>query len=62
MHLFGIVVAIFVSAFLAVGIAEHYEQPYNGYLLLLMMLAAFFIQIIILIVKEDLIDGEEERY
>ncbi len=42
MRIFGMFVAIIVSAFTAVGIAELYHQPYNWYLVFLMILTGFF--------------------
>ena len=41
MRIFSMFVAIIISAFLAVGIAEYYHQPYNWYLVFLMMLTGF---------------------
>lgn len=46
-------VAIFISAFMAVGIAEYYHQPYNWYLVFLMILTGFFIHTIILIFEAE---------
>ncbi|MCT1726167.1 hypothetical protein [Lysinibacillus capsici] len=46
-------VAIIISAFLAVGIAEYYHQPYNWYLVFLMILTGIFIHIIILIFESE---------
>jgi len=43
MRIFSMFVAIIISAFLAVGIAEYYHQPYNWYLVFLMVLTGFFI-------------------
>ncbi|KOS66521.1 membrane protein [Lysinibacillus contaminans] len=58
MNTFGIFIAIFTSAFIALGIADYYDQPHNWYLFLLMVLTGVFIHIIILILKAD-IDEEE---
>ena len=59
MNTFGMFVAIFASAFMALGIADYYDQPHSWYLFLLMVLTGFFIQIIILILKSE-IDEEKE--
>lgn len=59
MNIFGMCVAIFVSAFMAIGIADYYDQPHNWYLFLLMVLAGFFIHIVILIVRSE-VDEEKE--
>lgn len=58
MNTFGMFIAIVASAFMAVGIADYYDQPHNWYLFLLMVLTGFFIHIIILIVKSEI---EEEN-
>lgn len=59
MNNFGMIVAILVSAFMALGIADYYDQPHNWYLFLLMVLTGFFIHIVILILKTE-IDEENE--
>lgn len=59
MNIFGMCVAILVSAFMAIGIADYYDQPHNWYLFLLMVLAGFFIHIVILIVRSE-VDEEKE--
>lgn len=59
MNIFGMFVAIFAGAFMAIAIADYYDQPYDGYLFLLMILAGFFIQIVIFIVRSE-IDEEKE--
>lgn len=56
---FGMIVAIFVSAFMAFGIADYYDQPHNWYLFLLMVLTGFFIHIVILILKSGNDEKEE---
>lgn len=58
MNTLGMFIAIVASACMAIGIADYYDQPYNGYLFLIMMLTGFFIHIIILIVKSEM---EEEN-
>ncbi|MEY9974419.1 hypothetical protein ABH966_004830 [Lysinibacillus sp. RC46] len=60
MHSFGTFVAIIISAFMAVGIAEYYHQPYNWYLVFLMILTGFFIHTIILILESE--NSEENEY
>ncbi|EON73940.1 hypothetical protein [Lysinibacillus sphaericus] len=57
MRIIGMFVAIFVSAFIAIGIAEYYHQPYSWYLIILMVLTGFFIHTIILILESE--NGEE---
>ena len=52
-------VAIIVSAFIAVGIAEFYQQPYNWYLVFLMILTGFFIHTIILILESEASEENE---
>jgi len=59
MRIFGMFIAIIVSAFIAVGIAEFYHQPYNWYLVFLMILTGFFIHIIILILESEASEGNE---
>ncbi|MDC6270463.1 hypothetical protein [Lysinibacillus fusiformis] len=53
MRIFSMFVAIIISAFMAVGIAEYYHQPYNWYLIFLMILTGFFIHTIILIFEAE---------
>jgi len=53
MRIFSMFVAIIVSAFLAVGIAEYYNQPYDWYLVFVMILIGFFIHTIILIIESE---------
>lgn len=60
MHTLGTFVAIIISAFIAVGIAEYYQQPYNWYLVFLMILAGFFIHTIILILESE--NSEESEF
>lgn len=59
MRIFSVFVAIIASAFMAIGIAEYYHQPYNWYLIFLMVLSGFFIHTIILILESE--NGEEEE-
>jgi|GEM_PF-392564 len=59
MRIFSMFVAIIASAFMAVGIAEYYEQPYDWYLVFLMILFAFFIHAIILIVESEYSEENE---
>jgi len=59
MRIFGMFIAIIVSAFIAVGIAEFYHQPYNWYLVFLMILTGFFIHIIILILESEASEENE---
>ncbi|MFJ7954099.1 hypothetical protein ACIQZG_21585 [Lysinibacillus sp. NPDC096418] len=54
----GMIVAILVSAFMAFGIADYYNQPHNWYLFLLIVLTGFFIHIVILILKSG---NDEEK-
>ncbi|KOY83980.1 hypothetical protein MHB44_03105 [Lysinibacillus sp. FSL H8-0500] len=60
MRFFSMVIAIIISAFLAVGIAEYYHQPYDWYLIFLMMLFGFFVHVIILILETE--NSEENEY
>ncbi|MEK5230637.1 hypothetical protein MHB42_02580 [Lysinibacillus sp. FSL K6-0232] len=60
MRFLSIVIAITISAFLAVGIAEYYHQPYDWYLIFLMVLFGFFIHIIVLILESE--KSEENEY
>ncbi|MFJ7648867.1 hypothetical protein ACIQ1H_15095 [Lysinibacillus sp. NPDC097279] len=53
MRIFSMFVAIIVSAFMAVGIAEYYNQPYDWYLVFVMILIGFFIHTIILIIESE---------
>ncbi|WP_404804520.1 hypothetical protein [Lysinibacillus sp. S1] len=53
MRILSMFVAIIISAFLAVGIAEYCHQPYNWYLVFLMILTGIFIHIIILIFESE---------
>ncbi|MFJ7407886.1 MULTISPECIES: hypothetical protein [unclassified Lysinibacillus] len=53
MRIISMFVAIIVSAFMAVGIAEYYHQPYNWYLVFVMILIGFFIHTIILIIESE---------
>jgi len=59
MRIFSMFVAIIASAFMAVGIAEYYDQPYDWYLVFLMILFAFFIHAIILIVESEYSEENE---
>ncbi|MFJ7731286.1 hypothetical protein ACIQXF_05255 [Lysinibacillus sp. NPDC097231] len=59
MRIFGMFVAIIVSAFIATGIAEYYHQPYNWYLVFLMILTGFFIHTIILILESETSEENE---
>lgn len=59
MNTFGMFVAIVSSAFMAMAIADYYEQPHNWYLFLLMVLTGCFIHIIIQIIQSE-IDEEKE--
>ncbi|MGE7091299.1 hypothetical protein ACQKII_07490 [Lysinibacillus sp. NPDC048646] len=59
MRFLSMFVAIFVSAFMAIGIAEYYQQPYNWDIIILMVLTAFFIHIIILFLESE--NGEENE-
>ncbi|MGG2052912.1 hypothetical protein ABFY48_00835 [Lysinibacillus pakistanensis] len=59
MRIFGMFVAIIVSALTAVGIAELYHQPYNWYLVFLMILTGFFIHTIILILESEASEENE---
>lgn len=53
MRIFSMFVVIIVSAFMAVGIAEYYNQPYDWYLVFVMILIGFFIHTIILIIESE---------
>ncbi|AHN20447.1 hypothetical protein EYB33_03215 [Lysinibacillus sphaericus] len=59
MRIFGMFVAIIASAFMAVGIAEYYDQPYDWYLVFFMILIGFFIHTIILIVESEYSEENE---
>ena len=59
MNTFGMFLAIIASAFMAIGIADYYEQPYDWYLFLLMVLIGCLIHIIIQIVQSE-IDEEKD--
>ena len=54
MNTFGMFLAIVASAFMAIGIADYYEQPYDWYLFFLMVLIGCFIHIIIQIVQSEM--------
>ena len=54
MNTVGMFLAIIASAFMAIGIADYYEQPYDWYLFFLMVLIGCFIHIIIQIVQSEM--------
>ncbi|QDQ01219.1 hypothetical protein FOH38_12565 [Lysinibacillus fusiformis] len=59
MRFFSMFVAIIISAFLAIGIAEYYQQPYDWNIIILMVFTGFFIHIIILFLESE--NGEENE-
>lgn len=54
MNTVGMFLAIVASAFMAIGIADYYEQPYDWYLFFLMVLIGCFIHVIIQIVQSEM--------